>query len=179
MQKWEINKTYHLVEYAGFIASDPDSNGKIYRKIYYNTFKVIDTDSAGRVVQIAINDDYFTANVLELTFIFRDEDLQYFKLVDNLPEIKAYSPDEVVIAWLDKLQYVYNSSDNIHTFDYADMTLGFSNAPYIQGSKSVVEFINKKYDELKDIKSTQKQLQSKREELLAELAEIDKQLGGK
>lgn len=182
MQKWEIGKTYHLVEYAGFIASDPDSNGKIYRKIYYNTFKVIDTDFAGRVLQIVVGDDYFTANDLELTFIFRDEDLQYFNLVDSLPENKS-SPDEVVITWLDKLYYVMRNDSSVHEQLYfnSDGLVLTTDLCDIQGSVDIYNFVDGLYGEMQskaEIKH-KKELQAKREELLAELAEIDKQLGGK
>lgn len=182
MTQWQVGKTYHLVEYAGFIASDPDSNGKIYRKIYYNTFKVIDTDFAGRVVQIAINDDYFTANDLELTFIFRDEDLQYFKLVDDSPETKS-SPDEIVIGWLDKLYYVMRNDNSVHEQLYFNSTglVLATDLCDIQGSLDIYNFIDGVYGEMQskaEIKH-KKELQSKREALLAELAEIDKQLGGK
>lgn len=178
MQKWQIGKTYHLVEYAGFIASDPESNGKIYRKIGYSEFKVIEINSAGRVVQIAVGDDYYTADDMELTFIFKDEDLQYIKLVDASPETKS-SSDEIVIDWLDKLYYVLSNDTNTDTAVNAGHVslLLRTDTVDISGSTDLYQFINTRYDQLHEV--NQKQLQSKREQLLAELAEIDKQLGDK
>jgi hypothetical protein len=177
MQKWEINKTYQLVDYQGFVNDDYTNNNKIYNKIGYSEFKVV--DSAGKVLQIVVDGDYFTANDLDLLFIFKDEDLQYFKLVDSLPENKP-SSDEVVIGWLDKLHYVMRNDSSVHEqlyFNSEGLVLT-TDLCDIQGSVDIYNFVDGLYGEMQskaEIKH-KKELQSKREQLLAELAEIDKQL---
>lgn len=179
MQKWEINKTYQLVDYTGFIAADTYGNTKIYNKIGYSEFTVVEINAVGRVVHIATNNYDYIANDLELTFIFKDEDLQYFKLVDNLPETKP-SPDEVVITWLDKLYYVMRNDNSVHEQIYfnSDGLVLTTDLCDIQGSVDIYNFVDGLYGEMQskaEIKH-KKELQAKREELLAELAEIDKQL---
>ena len=177
MQKWEINKTYQLVDYRGFVNDDYTNNNKIYKKIGYSEFTVV--DSADAELQIVVDGDYFTANDLDLTFIFKDEDLQYFNLVNSLPENKS-SPDEVVIAWLDKLYYVMRNDSSVHEQLYfnSDGLVLTTDLCDIQCSVDIYNFVDGLYGEMQskaEIKH-KKELQAKREELLAELAEIDKQL---
>lgn len=183
MKTWEIGKTYQLVDYAGFIAADMYGNGKIYKKLGYSEFTVVEINAVGRVVHIATNNYDYIANDLDLTFIFKDEDLQYFKLVDSLPEMKSAPPDEVVIQWLDKLYYVMRNDSSVHEQLYfnSDGLVLTTDLCDIQGSVDIYNFVDGLYGEMQskaEIKR-KKELQSKREELLAELAEIDKQLGGK
>lgn len=175
MAQWQVGKTYQLVDYEGFIAADSYGNGKIYGEIGYSEFKVIEVNSSSRVVGILVGGYYYRANDMNLTFIFKDEDLQYFKLVDDLPETKL-SPDEIVIDWLDKLYYVLNNDTNADTAVNAGhiSLLLRTDTVDICGSADLYEFINTRYNQLHEV--NQKELQSKREQLLAELAEIDKQL---
>lgn len=165
--QWQVGKTYEFIpEMVERFSATNDSNFQIAEILKGRQFIVEEVES-GRVINI----QGFKRFVI-LDWWFYPEEIKYFREVGT-----SNSVDIAVIGWLDKLYYVLSNDTNTDTAvnaGYASLILSTDTVD-ICGSDDLYRFISTRYDQLHEV--NRKELQSKREALLAELAEIDKQLG--
>lgn len=157
------------------------NNANIASLIGNNTFKVKRVDSDGKVIDLV----EFRRDDLEIEYWFDADEMDYFDMVVDLRDvIKANNirpVADIVVEWLDKLQYVMDNDSSVddrlyHKPDNLSLTTDFSD---ICGSNNIYTFITNRYDLLQQEAKNKKnnELLERKAKLEAELAEVNKELG--
>ena len=157
------------------------SNANIASLIGNKTFTVKRVDSDGKVIDLV----EFRRDDLEIDYWFDADEMDYFDMVVDLRDvIKANNirPDaDIVVEWLEKLQYVVDNDNTVGyglMLDNDDVIMLSTDFGDITGANSVYNFITNRYDLLQQEAKYKKnnELMERKAKLEAELAEVDKQL---
>lgn len=189
--QWQVGKSYRLVDAEGFNRQVQGyllgDNVKISSLLGANPFTVCGVNG-GKVLSI----EEYERGELEILHWFDPEEIKYFELIEDVDKSQPKHQTECLVytnqtvdtvhEWIMKLGYVISTNDTISGLEVNLQTKEMficTDFGDITGITQVIDYVNHNYAvKIKQEADKRKQeLEDKRLKVLAELSEIDQELG--
>lgn len=103
---------------------------------------------------------------------------EFLALGNASQEQPVLDNNTIITEWLNKFQWVFDNDSTITGVDFLKMIIETDHGD-VCGPEDIAKFVNRRYNQLKSERKAKekKDLEDKRQKLMAELSEIDQQLG--